>query len=307
MDETKVRIAISEARGCGLRGLLLLVVLIGIAVPSTVQATQGVERDLAYGPDANRRLDLWVPAGKDFPTVVFVHGGSLTSGDKGDDDYREVCSPFPNAGIACANVNYRLAPGANWPAQAEDVAAAVAWVVTNIGARGGAPGRVFLLGHSSGAALAALVGTDGRFLAQRGLKTNALRGVIPMGSIMWDDELEQALKQYGRSRVEAGFGKDPANKAFSSLNAYLDHWPIRHVRAGLPPFLFLIAESEQEHPPVLKTNKKFVEEARGLGNQADYKVLPGRTHYSAIRKLSEPGDPVFAIIRDFVRNVSVKH
>jgi hypothetical protein len=68
----------------------------------------------------------------------------------------------------------------------------------------------------------------------------------------------------------------------------------------LPPFLFLIAQTEQEQPPVLKTNKKFVEDARALGNRADYKVLAGRTHYSAVRKLSEPGDPVFAIVRDFV-------
>ena len=80
--------------------------------------------------------------------------------------------------------------------------------------------------------------------------------------------------------------------------------PIRHVRAGLPPFLFLIAESEQEQPPVLRTNKKFVDDARALGNRAEYKVLPGRTHYSAIRKLGEPGDPTFTIVRDFVRRLS---
>jgi hypothetical protein len=55
--------------------------------------------------------------------------------------------------------------------------------------------------------------------------------------------------------------------------------------------------------PVLKTNKKFVEDARTLGNQAEYRVLAGRTHYSAIRNLSKPDDPVFAIVRDFVRQL----
>jgi hypothetical protein len=70
----------------------------------------------------------------------------------------------------------------------------------------------------------------------------------------------------------------------------------------LSPFLFLIAEAEQEQPPVLKTNRKFTEDSRALGNRAEYKVLPGRTHYSAIRKLSEPDDPVFTIIRDFIRH-----
>jgi acetyl esterase/lipase len=249
-------------------------------------------------------LDLSAPAAKGFPTVLFIHGGSLTSGDKADDDYRGVCAPFPNAGIACTNVNYRLAPAHAWPAQAEDVAAAVAWVRTNIGRRGGDPHKLFLVGHSSGAMLAALVGTDEHYLAQHELKASDLRGVVTMGSIMWDDELEQALTEYGGGRVEAAFGQDPNNRMYASLDTYLDQWPVRHVRAGLPPFLFLIAESEQEQPPVLKTNRKFVEDARALGNWAEYRVLPGRTHYSTIRKLGEPSDPVFAIVRDFVRQFS---
>jgi acetyl esterase/lipase len=236
-----------------------------------------------------------------FSTVLFVHGGSLTSGDKSDDDYRGVCAPFVTAGIGCANVNYRLAFAAPWPAPAEDVATAVAWIRANVGARGGDPNKLFLVGHSSGATLVALVGTDPRYLEARGLKTAHLRGVIPMGSIMWDEELEQALKLHGRERVEVAFGRDPDNRMYANLDSYLDRWPIRHVRAGLPPFLFLIAESEQEQPPVLKTNRKFVEDARALGNSAEYRVLPGRTHYSAIRELGEPGDQTFAIVQDFVR------
>ncbi|HKI03312.1 MAG TPA: alpha/beta hydrolase [Thermoanaerobaculia bacterium] len=281
-----------------------LVMLLGLAVWRDAGVAQASERDLAYGPDPKQRLDLSVPAAKGFSTVLFIHGGSLTSGDKADEDYRDVCAPFPSAGIACASLNYRLAPAHAWPAQAEDVVAAVAWVRANIGLRGGDPRKLFLVGHSSGATLVALAGTDERYLARHGLKTSDLRGVVPMGSIMWDDELEQALTRYGRGRVEEAFRRDPDNRMYASLDAYLDHWPIRHARAGLPPFLFLIAESEQEQPPVLKTNRKFVADARALGNWAEHKVLPGRTHYSAIRNLSKPGDPVFAIVRDFVRKFS---
>lgn len=281
-----------------------LVVLLYVALASNAGAAQVVERDLSYGPDRLQRLDLSVPATKPFPTVLFVHGGSLANGDKADEDYGGVCAPFAAAGIGCANVNYRLAPAVSWPAPAEDVAAALAWVRANVGARGGDPHKLFLVGHSSGAMLVALVATDERYLARQGLKATDLRGVIPMGSIMWDEELEQALTLHGRDRVEAAFGRDPDNRLFANLDAYLNHWPIRHLRAGLPPFLFLIAESEQEQPPVLKTNKKFVEDARALGNWAEYKVLPGRTHYSAIRQLGEPADTTFAIMRDFVRRLS---
>lgn len=286
------------------RGGLQAVVLLCLAVSSRAAAIQVVERDLSYGPDPLQRLDLAVPASENFSTVLFVHGGGLTSGDRSDEDSQGVCAPFVAAGIGCANVNYRLAPAASWPAPAEDVAAAVAWIRVNVGARGGDPHKLFLFGHSSGAMLVALVGTDERYLGTRGLKTEDLRGIIPMGSIMWDEDLEEALKLHGRDRVEAAFGRDPENRMYANLDTYLDRWPIRHVRAGLPPFLFLIAESEQEQPPVLKTNKKFAEDARALGNSAEYKVLPGRTHYTAIRRLGEPGDPTFPIIQDFVRRLS---
>jgi hypothetical protein len=102
---------------------------------------------------------------------------------------------------------------------------------------------------------------------------------MPMGSIMWDDDLQQAIVRRGRPAIEAAFARQPDS---GTLDAYLDYWPIRHVRAGLPPILFLIAENEQENPPVLRTNKKFVDDARALGNSAEYVVLAGRNHYSAI-------------------------
>jgi acetyl esterase/lipase len=232
--------------------------------------------------------------------VIFVHGGGLVGGDKADADYGKVCDAFPAAGIACANVNYRLLSAAPWPAPADDVAAAIAWLHDTLPSRGGNAGKLFLLGHSSGAMLVALVGSDERFLKVRHLTTGALSGVMPMGSIMWDDDLRQSIERNGRDKVAAAFAGDPRGKAFGSLDAYQSQWPINYVRPGLPPFLFLIAESEQVNPPILKTNQQFVDEARAKGNVADLTVFAGRTHYSNIRKIHEPGDAVFATVIDFV-------
>ena len=125
-----------------------------------------------------------------------------------------------------------------------------------------------------------------------------------MGAIMWDDELEQALKRHGRDRVAAAFARQPDNAMYDGLDQYLERWPIRHIGRGMPSFLFLIAEGEQQQPPVLMTNRKFVKDARSAGNQADYKVLPDRNHTSAIRRLNEPEDPTFVIIRDFIVRLS---
>jgi acetyl esterase/lipase len=277
-----------------MRTLLLVTLLLAAALaPAQV-------KEYAYGADPLQKLDLVLPKDPHFTTVIFVHGGSLTDGDKRDSDYGHVCDPFPATGIACANVNYRLAPKDAWPAAAEDVAAAVAWVRDHIAAHGGDPKQLFLLGHSSGAMLVALVGSDERYLAKHRMKPGNLRGVMPMGSIMWDDELDQLIAEHGHDAVAAKFLNDPDNRMFGSLDVYEDHWPIRHVHAGLPPFLFLIASAETEYPPVLKTDMKFEEDSRKAGNQATDQVFGSRTHYSMIHRLDEPEDEVFAAILDFI-------
>jgi len=272
-----------------------------LALLCNVAASQRIKTDIRYGNDPAQKLDLKIPAGTGFATLIFVHGGSLISGDKADSDYAHVCDAFPLVGIACANVNYQLGPQHPWPAQAEDVSSAIAWVRTNIADYGGDPKKLFLLGHSSGATFVALVGSDERYLAKHGMKPSDLRAVMPMGSIMWDVELDEAIAKRGQDTIAQNFLRDPDNRMYGSLDKYQDHWPIRHVHSGLPPYLFLIAESEQDQPPVLKSNAKFVEDARKLGNEADYKVFAGRKHYSMVRQLHQPGDAVFAVILDFIR------
>jgi arylformamidase len=286
------------------RPRIALVIVCWIAAAGVSTGSRPVERDLSYGGDPANRLDLSTPAGSGYPTLIFVHGGSLTSGDKADADNAKVCDAFPAAGVACANVNYRLLPAAPWPAPADDVAAAVAWVHRNIGSRGGDPNKLLLLGHSSGAVLVALVGANARYLERQGLTTRILRGVMPMGSIMWDDDLRQAIEKNGRGRVEAAFARDARSRAFGSLEAYESHWPINYVRAGLPPYFFLIADREQINPPILRTNQQFVDDVRARGNQAELRVFAGRTHFSNLRQIHLPGDEVFAAVLDFVQRHS---
>jgi acetyl esterase/lipase len=272
-----------------------------LALACNVAAAQSSKTGVRYGTDAAQKLDLRIPASQGFATLIFVHGGSLTGGDKADSDYAHVCDSFPAAGIACVNMNYRLGPRHSWPAQAVDLASVIGWVRTNIAPYGGDPNKLFLLGHSSGATLVALVASDERYLAKHGMTPSDLTGVMPMGSVMWDDELEQAIAQRGRNTIAQNFLRDPDNRMYGSLEKYQDHWPIRHIHAALPPFLFLIAEAEQVQPPVLKTNVEFAEGARKFGNEADYKVFAGRTHYTMVRQLHQPGDAVFSVILEFIR------
>ncbi len=121
-----------------------------------------VTRDAAYGANERQRLDVFEPSGarsgRPAPVLMFVHGGGFVRGDK-----RTAGTPYNDNvalwaarhGLVGVNITYRLAPQFQWPSGAEDVAAAVGWVRKSIGAHGGDPRRIFILGTSAGAVHAA--------------------------------------------------------------------------------------------------------------------------------------------------------
>ena len=113
------------------------------------------QADIAYGPDARHRLDLYAPKGDaPAPILVFVHGGGFLKGDKGGSDAwpnANVGRMAAQAGFLGVVINYRLAPDHGWPAGAEDVAAVVAWLKDHAAAHGGDADRIVLMGTSAGA------------------------------------------------------------------------------------------------------------------------------------------------------------
>jgi acetyl esterase/lipase len=128
-----------------------------------------VRHDIAYGPHPRQVLDLFVPRGASgADVVVFVHGGAFVRGAKSGPEglYDNVLTWFARRGFVGVNVEYRLAPEAAYPQGALDVAAAMAWVREAIGAHGGNPQRVLLVGHSAGGTHVAAYAVDpivGRF------------------------------------------------------------------------------------------------------------------------------------------------
>lgn len=111
--------------------------------------------DCAYGPDPRHRLDLYGAAGDSpKPVLVFVHGGGFVTGSKGgageDWPNAAVGRMAARAGLIGAVINYRLAPDHRYPAGAEDVGAALAWLRNHADAHGGDPQRIVVMGTSAG-------------------------------------------------------------------------------------------------------------------------------------------------------------
>jgi len=297
-----------------MRGTFSTMTLAAVAVSWPVAvAAQGspapgpaVERGVAYVQDGTPEqvLDLYTPGGSGYATVVFIHGGSLKeSGERrGSPIYARVCEPFVAAGVACATIDYRLAPSHAWPAMPDDAAAAFRWVRQHIADRGGDPARVFLFGHSSGCELAAVLGSNPKFLGRAGLAPGDVAGVVAMGCILtplaphFRRAAEQGLGLEEMKRRWQERGKDDVYRTFEDL---LDSDPSRFVGAHVPPTLIVIAEEERFRPPILEQAARFVDLMYEARRPADIVIVPG-THKSSILSVPEPGDPAFAAIRRFI-------
>lgn len=119
-----------------------------------------VHRDIAYVTDGHERqkLDLYVPdEGKNLPLIIWIHGGAWRGGNK----THYFPKAYLNAGYAGASINYRLSQHAIFPAQIEDVKAAVRWLRANSETYRIDPSRFAAWGSSAGGHLVAMLGTTG--------------------------------------------------------------------------------------------------------------------------------------------------
>ena len=134
---------------------------------------------IAYGEDERQKLDIYVPvdkAGKDYPVLVFFHGGAWRDGER--DGYGFLGRAFAARGIVTVVADYRKTPTHRFPAFVEDTASALAWVNANVSKHRGDPDRMFIMGHSAGAHIAMMTALDRQWLAAKGLEPSIISGVI---------------------------------------------------------------------------------------------------------------------------------
>ncbi|MGJ7508429.1 alpha/beta hydrolase [Variovorax sp. GT1P44] len=110
--------------------------------------------DVAYGDDASERLDI-LPAGRDAPVFVYIHGGYWRALDKLDHAF--VLPPLVDAGAMVVNLNYALCPAVSIEHIVMQLVRALAWVWRHAADFGGDPARIVLAGHSAGGHLATML------------------------------------------------------------------------------------------------------------------------------------------------------
>ena len=267
--------------------VMLVLAALGISAPPADKVEQ-FERhaNIAYRTDKDadkerHLLDVYAPKGKkDFPVVLFVHGGSWRSGNK--NLYAALGQSLANDGIGCVICNYRLSPAVRHPAHVEDVAKAFAWTCENIGRYGGKKDQVFLCGHSAGGHLVSLLVTDPRYLKAEKHAPSEIKGVATFSGVY---EIVPGL-----TVLEAAFGKDEKVCKLAS--------PLSHVTGKHPPFL--IAYADTDFPRLDETARHMHEALQKAESPAELVKCKDRNHYTIIIKFVDHADPLNRAFKEFV-------
>jgi len=241
-------------------------------------------------------LDIHAPKdAKGLPVVMYVHGGYWKAGDKSQKGH--LPEFFCQRGFVFVTLNYRLAPAVKHPVLIQDVARAAAWVHDHIAAHGGDAAQLFLTGHSAGAQLVALLGTDAKRLGEHGKPLSILRGVIPLDSAAMDIRSVAANDRRADSPYRAAFGDDPA--------AWADASPIVQAESAksLPPFQIVVA-----YGPAIANKKAgvdaFATALRKNGTRAEVVDASSfREHQSLMTEFGAEGDPVSEAVLEFIEGV----
>jgi acetyl esterase/lipase len=234
-----------------------------------------------YGADPKQTLAYARPAlNRTVPLLVFIHGGGWSIGDKSM-SVGDKASHFTDQGWAFATVNYRLVPNATVEQQAADVAASLAWLRAHATERGFDPDRIVLMGHSAGAHLAALVGTDPAYLKAAGVPMTSVKGVVLLDGAGYDVPAQMAFKgNQVAGMYDAAFGKDPVRQ--KSLS------PTFHAAApNAASWLILPVDRRQDSKA---QSQGLAAALRAGGSVASVVPVPGESHMTLNRGLGETGD-----------------
>jgi acetyl esterase/lipase len=258
--------------------LLLVPVLTGAARAGGLPPGASLRSDVAYGPDRDQRMDIYLPApvqgqAQNAPILFMVHGGGWKWGDK------EMARVVDNKvarwlprGIVVVSVNYRMLPQATALTQAEDVATALARLQALAPSFGGDAKNVILMGHSAGGHLVALLNAAPELATARGALP--WRGTVSLDAAALD---VPAIMQKRHFRFyDQAFGKDPATWAAAS--------PYHRLNGATPP---LLAVCRQDKEPCAEA-RAYAAKATGFGNRVE--ILPQAKKHGAINEeLGEPG------------------
>ena len=246
------------------------------AALAAAEATR-IVHDIEYGRvgDVSLRLDVCTPPGAGpFPVAILVHGGGWMSGTRSGSekpgsgsDITPWFSSFTDTGFVWFSIDYRLAPAHRWPAQLEDVQAAIRWVKAHASDYKGDPARLVIVGHSAGGHLALHAAVVG----EGDTRVQAAVGYAPVSDLEFDSEVRGGPSVSLQNLFRLTKELTPETRARLRTVS-----PIGHVKPGLPPMLILHGDADRTVPVAM--TRRFEEKMLAAGNTCDVVVLPRAPH-----------------------------
>ena len=215
------------------------------------------------------------------PIVVFFYGGSWQDGQR--DYYRFVGKALSDRGVVVVIPDYRKAPQFVFPAFMEDAAAATAWTAAHASELGGDPARIYVMGHSAGGHIAALLGTDSRYLARKGMQPRQLAGVIGLaGPYDFLPIVDPAVRQ-----------------VFGAEKDWPQSQPVNFVDGDEPPFLLIHGGSDQRVWPM--NSEHLAKRLGDAGEPAVLRIVPHTGHLRLLNGFLSPRfSPVLQETMDWI-------
>jgi acetyl esterase/lipase len=267
-----------------------------VAGARKVLASTRCETDIPYRTDDYwQKLDIFLPenAGQKLPVFCFLHGGGWYTGHK---EWVSFMAPSVLAVPAIfVTPSYRHAPQAQFPAQLDDCADAIAWIYRNISRYGGDPDNIHLGGHSAGAHLAALTALRRDALAKRGLPDDVIKACYPVSGRY---DLGQASAQ--------GVGTAPVRNGASLVDAFLgsadaaEASPIAHVKGNRTPFLVAVGSNDLAGFP--SQARDLVAALKQEGGAVRFEHFDGYNHFMMSEECSQPQHPWMRGVAEWLRD-----
>jgi acetyl esterase/lipase len=230
-----------------------------------------IRAGVAYGRLARQKLDIYEPGRADGtgPIVLFLYGGSWTSGDRAI--YGFVGSAFAARGVTTVVADYRLYPHVRFPTFNEDAALAYRHVADELAVRDGRARPIILMGHSAGAHMAALLAFDRRYLDTAAPGRPRPAGLIGMAG------------PYAFDPTTWPDTKDIFATTASRPNAAR---PVAFVRPDAPPTLLLHGAADDVVTPT--ASRDLFAALKAAGVMAEKVEYVGVGHVGLVLTLSAP-------------------
>ncbi len=249
-----------------------------------------LRRDILYRPGSDHpkhHLDVVMPAGASgVPVVHFIHGGYWVGGDRRYQYlltglYHSIGIALAKRGIGTVIQSYRSARDVGIDGLVDDVLAALRWTEEHVAELGGDPARLFVMGHSAGGHVAALIASDDSLHHARGMSPDQVRGTIALSAV-WDiaDMHATHSDRFNREHTFPVFGRDPT--------VYPRHSPAHHLGPATRPLLILVGE--RDYPYLIPQARAAADKLRAAGNPAASDVIAGNDHAAMVLRFGAKDD-----------------